>query len=235
VIQAAGVRPVSRQGLVAELVERILATKSEQWLRVAVDGAPPAQPDQLADALAEPVRAGGRPVVRVRAADYLRPASLRLEYGRHDPDAFYDDWLDTSALRREVLSRLEPGGSGLVRATHWDSVTDRASREPSVELPARGVAIVSGGLLLGRGLDFDLTVHIELTTAALARRLDPELAWTLPAYQRHARVAPGECDILVRADDPRHPAIVTAASARTTRATRPSSPGARGIERGRPS
>src|SRR5262249_31387773 len=157
-------------------------------------------------------RASGRPVVLVRASDYLRPASLRLEYGRTDPDAFYDDWLDTSALRREVLSRLAPRRSGLGPPVHWGAPGGRAPPGPrgaTAGAGGAGVAIVSGGLLLGRGLDFDLTVHIELSAAALARRLDPALDWTLPAYRRHGMVAPGECDILIRADDPRHPAVVT--------------------------
>ena len=32
--------------------------------------------------------------VVVRCGDFLRPASVRLERGRDDPDAFYDDWVD---------------------------------------------------------------------------------------------------------------------------------------------
>ena len=69
------------------------------------------RPGPLADALVDPLRVRGHPVVRVRAADQLRPASLRLERGRTDPDSFYDDWLDADGLRREVLDPLGPGGA----------------------------------------------------------------------------------------------------------------------------
>jgi hypothetical protein len=72
------------------------------------------------------------------------------------------------------------------------------------------VVIVSGPLLLGRGLPFDVTIHLDLSTGALARRTPPELAWTLPAYARYAQeVDPtARADIVVRADDPRHPALL---------------------------
>jgi hypothetical protein len=72
------------------------------------------------------------------------------------------------------------------------------------------VLLLSGPLLLGHGLPLELTVHVELSPAALARRTPAELAWTLPAYERYAReVDPAAwVDVLVRADDPRHPAIV---------------------------
>ena len=71
--------------------------------------------------------------------------------------------------------------------------------------------ILSGPLLLGRGLPLDLTVHLELSPGALARRTPPELAWTLPAYARYRDGGrPGRplADVVVRMDDPRHPAIV---------------------------
>jgi hypothetical protein len=204
-------RPVSPELLVEQLAELIAARAdaTDGWLRVVFDGADAANPGRLADALVDPLRIRGHPVVRVRAADQLRPASLRLERGRTDPDSFYDDWLDTDGLSREVLDPLEPGGSGLVRPARWDAVADRADRSPARPMPEGAVLVVSGPLLLGRWLAFDLTVHMELSPAALRRRTPAELAWTLPAYDRYAdEVDPASlADVVVRLDDPRHPAV----------------------------
>lgn len=204
------VRPVSPERLISELAERIAGTRSGSWLRVAIDGAPAAQPDEWADALVEPLRVRGRPVVRVRTTDYLRPASLRLEFGRESPDAFYEDWLDAAGLAREALDPLAPAGTGRVRPQRWDAATDRASRTGFVDLPRGGVLLLSGELLLGRGLDLDLTVHCAVSAAALERRTPARWRWTLPAYERYAaEVDPaGIADVVVRLDDLRHPALV---------------------------
>ena len=51
---------------------------------------------------------------------FLRPASLRLEYGHEDVEAYYDGWFDTGALWREVFGPLEPGGDGRVLPDLWD-------------------------------------------------------------------------------------------------------------------
>jgi hypothetical protein len=205
------VRSVSPDRLVDELVELIArrADTTDGWLRVALDGADAADPGRLADALVDPLRVLGHPVVRVRAKDQLRPASLRLERGRTDPDSFYEDWLDTDGLSREVLDPLEPGGSGRVRAVRWDAAADRAARTPAEVMPDGAVLLMSGPLLLGRWLAFDLTVHLELSPAALARRTPTDLEWTLPAYARYAdEVDPAAvADMVVRLDDPRHPAV----------------------------
>ncbi|WP_113702554.1 uridine kinase [Nonomuraea lactucae] len=197
-------RPISPEALVEELAERIAGLPGGGRVRVAFDGAPPTRPGRLADELVAPLRLRGRPVVRVSAADFLRPASLRLEYGRTDPDAFYDDWLDSGALAREVLEPLGPGGSGRVLPALWDSRTDRAYRLPYESLPEGGVLLLDGTLLLGRGLPFDLSVHLWLSEAALARGSHEDERWRLPAYARYEREArPGEnADIVVRADHP---------------------------------
>ncbi|WP_410962579.1 hypothetical protein, partial [Salmonella sp. SAL4358] len=71
------------------------------WLRVAFDGAPAARPEGPAAALAEALRLRGRSVLVVGTAGFLRPASLRYEYGREDPDSYYGGWFDTGALWRE--------------------------------------------------------------------------------------------------------------------------------------
>lgn len=204
------VRPVSFDVLVAELADRLAAERPGQRLRVAVDGAPAAEPASLADALVDPLRVRGRPAVRVDANDFLRPASVRLEFGRTNPDAFYTGWLDENALRREVLDPAGPGGSGRVVTRLWNARTDRATRQPYAELPPAAVVVVSGPLLLGAGLPFDVTVHLSLSAAALDRRTDPADRWTLPAYQRYGdEVDPASfADVVVRVDDPRHPALV---------------------------
>jgi hypothetical protein len=152
----------------------------------------------------------GREVVRVSAGDFLRPASLRLEFGREDPDLYYTDWLDAAGLIREVLAPLEPGGTGRVLPALWDSAVDRAVRADYRTLPAGGVVVVDGAMLLGRGLPFDYVVHLWMSPAALDRRTAAEQRWTLPAYARYAaEAAPTRtADTVVRVDDPRHPAMV---------------------------
>ncbi|MDP9865948.1 MULTISPECIES: uridine kinase [Streptosporangium] len=204
------IRPISPPLLVEELAGRIASAPPDSWVRVALDGAPAARPEWLGDALVDPLRLRGREVLRVSSGDFLRPASLRLEYGRTDPDAFYGDWLDHGALVREVLGPLDPGRSGKVLPTLWDSAADRATRASYVTVPRGGVLLLDGALLLGRGLPFDLAVHLWLSPGALARRTAPEWRWTLPAYARYEReVGPGGvADVVVRVDDPRHPAIV---------------------------
>ncbi|WP_433431617.1 uridine kinase [Nonomuraea sp. CA-141351] len=195
-------RPISRDALVEELAERVAARQG--WVRVAVDGAPAARPETLADELVAPLRLRGRPVLRVSAGDFLRPASLRLEHGRTDPDAFYEDWLDAKALTREVLEPLDPGGTGQVLPRLWDSRVDRAYRAPYQELPPGGVVIVDGTLLLGRGLAVDLSVHVWLSAGALERGTPEDELWRMPAYERYEReVRPQQAaDIVVRADHP---------------------------------
>ena len=204
------VRALSPAAVVDELVERITMTTTAGRLRVAVDGAPAARPGWWADALVDPLRVRGRQVLRISAADFLRPASLRLERGRTNPDAYYEDWLDESALRRTVLEPLGPGGSGRVLPSLWNPVTDRATRAAPLDVAPDTVLLLSGALLIGGGLPVDLTVHLALSGPALLRRTDPAEHWTLPAFGRYdEEVAPASlADVVVRLDDPRHPAIV---------------------------
>ena len=174
----------------------------EDAARLAVDGPPCAGPDELAAALADPLLALGRPLVHVRADRFWRDASLRLEHGREDVES-YLSWIDDGALRREVLH-----SAGWYLPSLRDPVSNRATREPRRELPDRALLVVSGALLLGRGLPFDRVVHLHLSPAARARRTPAEQAWTLPAYDRYDReVGPVRlADVVVKADDPRHPA-----------------------------
>ncbi|QUQ62730.1 uridine kinase [Kutzneria sp. CA-103260] len=203
------VRPVSFPVLVDQLADRI-ADLSPSRLRVLVDAAPAARPADLADALVDPLRLRGRSVLRVSAQDFLRPASLRFERGRTDPDSYFDDWLDINGLAREVLDPAAPDGSGSVLPSLWNAETDRASRASYVDFPSSGIVLLDGALLLGRWLPFDLTVHLDLSPAALRRRTPAEDRWTLPAFDRYrAEVEPGTvADVVVKVDDPNHPAVI---------------------------
>lgn len=205
------VRPVTPEVLIDDIVEAIARRAADRpWTRVAIDGADAADPGAVADALVAPLRLLGMPVLRVRARDFLRPASVRLEYGRADAESYLWGTLDDMGLRREVLEPLAPGGTGRVLPSLWDAERDRATRAAYTELPPGGVLILDGPLLLGKGLPLDLTVHLWLSVGALTRRTAPEDAWTLEALTRYStQIRPDrEADILVRYDHPAHPALV---------------------------
>lgn len=174
--------------------------------RVVIDGPDAAAPYDLAELVVSAL--APRLAIHVRASAYWKPAGQRFEWGKQDEDAYLHDWLDDAALRREVLDRVLVDGRVLPALR--DPVTDRSARAALVELPPDGVVVVSGPVLLGRGLPFDLSVHVRLTPAALVRRTPDAESWTLPALGRWvADVRPEElADVVVRADDPRHPAVV---------------------------
>jgi hypothetical protein len=201
------VSPVTPERLADEVVELVDARPGR--VRVAIDGPPPARPLALAERVADSLRTRGRMAVVVSADDFLRPASVRLEFGREDPDEFLDGWLDTGGLRREVLDPAGAGGSGRVLPRLWDAVADRAHRDKYVELPADGVVLLAGALLLGRGLPVDLAVHLRMTQAALSRTLGRDERWTLPAYARYAeeRAPEAQADLVVLSDHPERPAL----------------------------
>ncbi len=152
------------------------------------------------------MRVRGREALVVRADAFWRDASLRLEYGREDVESYYSGWLDTAALRREVLDTAGP-----VLPSLRDPVTNRATRAAPVPLAPDGVVVLAGDLLLGQGLPFDLTVHLLVSPAARRRRTADDEQWTLPAWDRYdTEVDPAaQADVVVRYDDPAHPALRT--------------------------
>jgi hypothetical protein len=197
-------RPVAPAGLPDRLAEWL--ARSSGTVRVAIDGAPCTAPADLAESLVEPLRALGRPVAHLIASSFWRDASLRLEHGREDVES-YRSWLDADALRREVLDAAVSTGSYLPSLR--DPVTNRSTRAVAVPVAAGLVLIVSGSLLLGRGLPFDRTIHLAMSAPARARHTPDAEAWTLPAYDSYdTDVRPCDvADLVIKLDDPRHPAI----------------------------
>jgi hypothetical protein len=168
---------------------------------------------RLADDVAAALREGAVPVARVRAGDFLRARSLRLEYGRDDPLAFHDLWYDVAALRREVLDPLGPGGGGRWLPRLRDPDTDRPARVPAREAAPGTVLVLDGRFLLRDDVRdaLDVVVHLDVSPAARARRLPADEAPRVgPAWDRYlAETAPaGRADLVVRHDHPDRPAVV---------------------------
>jgi hypothetical protein len=199
------IRPVSLETLSDELAERLLAIPGR--VRVAVDGAAALHPETLAELVADRLRSAGRFAVHVSTEDFLLPASQRYEFGRTSPESFYEGWRDVRGLRREVLDAVR---DGRVLPALWRTDVDRSARASYLDVPADGVVLVSGQFLLGGGLPFELEVHLEASDAALARRTPADDQWTLPAYTRYRdEVMPSTfAHVVVRMEDPRHPALV---------------------------
>jgi hypothetical protein len=209
VVISIGYQAISAGRLPDVVADRLVAVRSDHPLRVAVDGPRAARPFALARSLVEPLRTRGRAAEIIDAPSFWRDASLRYEWGRTDLEAYAQRWLDADALRREVLSPLGPGGTSSFLPALRDPATNRSVRATSVTVPLDAIVLIAGELLLGHGLPFDYTVHLALDSGARQRLTPPEWQWTLPAHDSYDReVQPAElADIIVRWNDPRHPAI----------------------------
>ncbi len=196
---------------VAELALAVIESGA-RYVRVAVDGAVDDDARALATGIGDELRGRGRRVLPVSADSFLRPRSVRLEYGRDDPDAGYERWVDHEALRREVLDPLGPDGDGHWLPTLWDVATDRATRAPREPAPPGAVLVVSGPYLLRweTADAFDVSVHLQTSAAALERRLPPADRRRVPgAWRRYVDETwpPERADVVVRADHPDRPAV----------------------------
>ncbi|MQY28959.1 nucleoside/nucleotide kinase family protein [Nocardia aurantia] len=170
---------------------------------VAIEGADAADPVVFAGGIADRLRARGRAAAVVSLHDFVRPASLRYEFGR-DEMSYRTAWFDYAGLDREVLQALRRDDRWLPAL--WDERTDRSARARTVAANGDTVLLVAGPMLLGRGLDFDLTVELRLSEGALRRAADPATAFTVEALLRHRREAAAEPDILVAWDHRDRPA-----------------------------
>jgi hypothetical protein len=210
--------PLSPAALAARIADAagraaVVAAQQGHGLRLAVEGPVPDDAAALADAVAAALADRAMPVARVRADEFLRARSLRLERGDADPGAFFDGWYDLAALRREVLDPLGPGGSLRWLPGLRDPRTDRPLRWPAVAAAPGTVAVVDG-LFLGRwdvADAVDLRVFLDVSPAARARRVPAEeRARVLPAWERYLEW----CDpaasaaFVVRHDRPSHPALL---------------------------
>ncbi len=195
--------PITASGLIDSITDLILATPTR--LVVAIDGADAAEPISLAHAVADNVRAHGRGCDVVSLHDYVKPASLRLEYGRNDEISYRTIWFDYDALAREVVDALHNDARWLPAL--WNEKADRSARTQVRAAGAGDVVLVTGPMLLGRNLAFDSTIRLHLSEAALLRATHADQLWTVPALLRHEQDTAEQPDVDVRWDHRDRPAV----------------------------
>ncbi|MFF2551095.1 hypothetical protein ACFVUS_08840 [Nocardia sp. NPDC058058] len=165
-----------------DALARLVADRASEltgFAVLAVDGADAADPVSFATAVAELLRAAGRPAEVVALHDFVRPASVRLEFDREDEYTYRTGWFDYAALNREVLKPLRANGRWLPAL--WNERTDRSARARIRTALPGTILMIAGPMLLGRGLDFDYTVGLRMSEAALHRRTAAESQFTIPA------------------------------------------------------
>ncbi|MGW5319605.1 hypothetical protein [Nocardia thailandica] len=197
--------PITPAAFAALVADRLTALPGRRVL--AVDGADAADPVAAAAGIVTALRDRGRSAEPVALRDFVRPASLRMEYGHTDEWSYRTAWFDYAAVRREILVPLREHGRWLPAL--WDEASDRSARAAVRTAPADLVVVLAGPMLLGRDLPFDLTVELVLSEAALRRRTPAAQAWTLPALAAHRAEHPAEPTWSLRWDHPDRPALRT--------------------------
>ena len=127
-----------------------------------------------------------------------------MEWGRTDAESYRSAWFDVGAIGREVVEALHTRGEWLPRL--WDPRRDRSFRDVPDSAAPDQVVVLAGPMLVGSGLDVDLTVALRMTEGALRRRTPEDEHWTIPPLLAHEEES-GPADIEVRWDHPDRPAV----------------------------
>lgn len=194
---------VSPQALADRIARRVFVAPGPRV--VAVEGADAAEPVGLARLIAERAVGFGWSAGVVDLHDFVRPASLRYEFGRDDEMSYRTAWFDYAAVDREVVRAVREQGRWLPAL--WDERADRSARVKVREMPEQGVVFVAGPMLSGRGLEFDVTVELRMSEAALRRKTPEAELFTLEALREHQSERYETADFVVAWDHPDRPAL----------------------------
>jgi hypothetical protein len=157
------------------------------------------------------LRDRARPVLQADWSGFWRPRSLRYEFGRDDPDAFHDTWLDVPGLYREVLEPLGAEHDRWWVPSLYDPGTDRSSRAARRDVPDDAVLVFTGPFLLREDTrwGFDAVLHLSTSDNAIRRRVPADdVDRVLGGWKRYLDSSePVDlATAVLRCEDPRHPA-----------------------------
>ncbi|SBW29179.1 uridine kinase [Candidatus Protofrankia californiensis] len=165
--------------MIEALAGLLATTRSDQVLRVGVDGPDAAGKTTLADELAESITRLGRPVVRVSIDGFHHPEAVRRRRGPLSPEGYFFDSFDYAALRRLVIDPLGPGGDRRFRSAAFDHRSDIARAVPEQTAARNAVLLLDGVFLLREELRtcWEISVFVQVSPAeSLRRALDRDVA-----------------------------------------------------------
>jgi uridine kinase len=163
---------VSRRDVLDTLARHIAAQHRPHPLRVAIDGADAAGKTTLADELAEPVRALGRPVIRSSVDDFHNPRAHRYRLGAESPEGYFEDSFDLATIRTRLLGPLGPGGSRHIQCQAFDYRSDCPVDPDTQDAPEDAVLLFDGVFLQRPELRdlFDLAIFVDAPFEETTRR-----------------------------------------------------------------
>jgi uridine kinase len=150
--------------LLDELAKQICSIARPHPLRVAIDGVDAAGKTRLADGLVPFIEACNRSVIRASVDGFHNPRALRYRLGAASPEGYYRDSFDHTAILRELLIPLGPGGNRRYRRSVFDYREDAPTQEPEQEAPLNAVLLFDGVFLLRPELiqSWDFSIFLEV-------------------------------------------------------------------------
>ncbi len=216
-----------RQQVLDQLADRIAAIALPHPVRVAIDGIDAAGKTTLANELAAPIQARGRPVIRASMDGFHRPRGERYRRGKDSPEGYYYDSFDYPGLKLALLDPLGPGGNRVYFSAIFDFRSNVPVCIPEQKAPIDAVLLFDGVFLLRPELngcwDYSIFVQANFEVAvARAIRRDASLFgagtdiaaryWTryVPGQRIYLQaVKPAECaNIVIENDDPANPKLI---------------------------
>lgn len=162
----------TRQAVLDELADRIVAIERPHPVRVAIDGVDAAGKTTLADELAPLVEARGRPAIRASLDGFHRPRAERYRRGADSPEGYYHDSFDYLALRAALLTPLGPDGDRRYRTAAFDYRADAPLVAPPREAAPDAILFLDGIFLLRPELvaAWDFSIFVAITFDEMIRR-----------------------------------------------------------------
>ena len=219
---------MTRPQLLDELADRIAIIERPHPVRVAIDGVDAAGKTTLADELAQPLRARGRPAIRASVDSFHNPRAVRYRRGPDSPEGYFYDSFDYAALKSLLLDPLGPGGDLQYQTSLFDWRADSPAPSPPQHADPASILLFDGIFLLRPELEhcWDFTLFLQVTfDTALQRSIHRDASPSatpeavrdryerryLPGQQLYLRAChPAErATIVIDNNDPLNPRIVS--------------------------
>ncbi|HEV7950599.1 MAG TPA: uridine kinase [Glaciihabitans sp.] len=139
----------ARKDTLGALADEILHNYSRGRVLVAIDGLDGSGAAEIADDVAELIRAKGHGAFRASIKDFARPRELRYLKGADSPEGFYEDSYDYSVFRRVLVEPFRLGGSAGFVTSAFDIISDTQVEPKWLTGPDDAVLLVDG-LFLNR-------------------------------------------------------------------------------------